>query len=184
MLVLASQSPRRRELLQRAGVPFTVRTADIDESVQPGEAPQQYVRRLAARKAMAVPRAAQECVLAADTTVVADGEILGKPGSTADAVRMLSLLQGRTHEVITGICLRFRQDLFIDAAVTKVTFGPMSVAQIEAYVASGEPMDKAGAYGIQGLASRYITAIEGCYPNVVGLPVSLVCRYLEKLQLL
>jgi septum formation protein len=184
MLVLASQSPRRRELLERAGIAFTVRTADIDESVQPGEAPQQYVRRLATRKAMAVPRQEDECVLAADTTVVLGSEILGKPADAADAVRMLTALAGRSHEVITGICLRYRQDLFIDASVTTVHFAPMTPAQIDAYVATGEPMDKAGAYGIQGLASRYIPSIEGCYFNVVGLPVSLVCRYLAKLKLL
>lgn len=184
MLVLASQSPRRRELLERAGISFVVRTADIDESVQDGEAPQQYVRRLAARKAMAVPRGAEECVLAADTTVVLGDEILGKPADAADAVRMLTALAGRSHEVITGICLRYRQDLFIDASVTRVHFAPMSAAEIDAYVATGEPMDKAGAYGIQGLASRYITSIEGCYFNVVGLPVSLVCRYLGKIGLL
>ena len=184
MIVLASQSPRRRELLERAGIQFTVRTADIDESVQEGEAPQQYVRRLAARKAMAVPRGTDECVMAADTTVVLGEEILGKPVDTADAVRMVTALAGRSHDVITGICLRYRQDLFIDAAVTRVHFAPMSSAEIAAYAASGEPMDKAGAYGIQGLASRYITGIEGCYFNVVGLPVSLVCRYLGKLGLL
>ncbi len=184
MLVLASQSPRRRELLERAGISFTVRTADIDESVQPGEAAQQYVRRLAARKAMTVAKAGDDCVLAADTTVVLDGEILGKPADAADAVRMLTALAGRSHEVITGICLRYRQQLYIDAAVTVVQFGPMSSAQIAEYVATGEPMDKAGAYGIQGLASRYVTGINGCYANVVGLPVSLVCSYLGRLGLL
>ncbi|MBI2687134.1 MAG: septum formation inhibitor Maf [Acidobacteria bacterium] len=184
MLVLASQSPRRKELLERARIPFTVRVADIDESVHPGEAAQSYVRRLAARKAMAVSRAADECILAADTTVVLDGEILGKPEDEADAVRMVRALAGRSHEVITGICLRYRQDLFIDASVTRVDMSPMSAAEIDAYVASGEPMDKAGAYGIQGIASRYITGIEGCYFNVVGLPVSLVCRYLRKIGLL
>ncbi|HEU0120721.1 MAG TPA: Maf family protein [Bryobacteraceae bacterium] len=183
MLVLASQSPRRRELLERARIPFVVRVADIDESVRDGEAPQSYVRRLAAGKALKVARAAEECVLAADTTVVADGEILGKPTDQSDAVRMLTLLAGRRHEVITGICLRYRQDLYIDAAVTMVEFHPMTGAQIEAYVATGEPMDKAGAYGIQGIASRYIKGIEGCHFNVVGLPVSLVFRYLEKLGL-
>ena len=184
MLVLASQSPRRRELLERAGISFTVRTADIDESVQAGEAAQQYVRRLAVRKAMAIPRDDDACVLAADTTVVLGSEILGKPVDAADAVRMLTALAGRSHEVITGICLRYRQELFIDAAVTTVRFGPMTAAEIEAYAATNEPMDKAGAYGIQGMASRYITGIEGCYFNVVGLPVSLVCRYLGKLGLL
>ncbi len=184
MLVLASQSPRRRELLERAGIPFIVRSKDIDETVQEGEAPQQYVRRLAARKAMAVARGADECVLAADTTVVADGMILGKPEDAADAVRMLRLLAGRSHEVITGICMRYRQDLMIDAAVTVVHFAAISDAEIEAYVATGEPMDKAGAYGIQGQASRYIRGIEGCYFNVVGLPVELVSRYLRRLGLL
>jgi septum formation protein len=184
MLILASQSPRRRELLERAGIRAQVRVADIDESVHPGELPQQYVRRLAARKALAVARREEECVLAADTTVVLDSEILGKPESEADAVRMLTALAGRDHEVITGICLRYGQEIIIDAAVTRVTFAPMSPAQIEAYVATGEPMDKAGAYGIQGIASRYVTRIDGCYFNVVGLPVSLVSRYLERLGLL
>jgi septum formation protein len=184
MIVLASQSPRRRELLERAGIPFVVRIADIDESMQPGEVAQQYVRRLATGKAVTVSRAADECVLAADTTVVLGPDILGKPEDAADAARMLAALAGRSHQVITGICLRYRQDLFIDAAVTTVQFGPMTAAEIEAYVASGEPMDKAGAYGIQGVASRYVTSIEGCYNNVVGLPVSLVCRYLKKLNLI
>jgi len=184
MLILASQSPRRRELLERAGIPFSVRIADIDESVRDGELPQSYVRRLAAQKALAVPRGAGESVLAADTTVVLGDEILGKPADAADAVRMLTALAGRSHEVVTGICLRHEQDIYIDAAVTKVHFGPMTAAQIDAYVATGEPMDKAGAYGIQGFASRYITGVEGCYLNVVGLPVSLVCRYLAKASLL
>ena len=184
MLVLASQSPRRRELLAHAGIPFTVRTVEIDESVQAGEAAQQYVRRLAVRKALAIYREDDTCVLAADTTVVLGSEILGKPVGPIDAARMLTALAGRSHEVITGICLRYRQELFIDAAVTTVSFGPMTVAEIDTYVATNEPMDKAGAYGIQGMASRYITGIEGCYSNVVGLPVSLVCRYLGKLGLL
>jgi septum formation protein len=183
MIVLASQSPRRRELLERAGISFTVRIAEIDESVQAREAPQQYVRRLAVRKAMEVHRDEGECVLAADTTVVLRSEIIGKPADAQDAARILAALAGQSHEVITGICLRYRQELFIDAAVTTVHFGPMTPAEIDAYVDSGEPMDKAGAYGIQGLASRYITGIEGCYNNVVGLPVSLVWRYLGKLGL-
>jgi len=184
MIILASQSPRRSELLTRAGVSFAVRAAEIDESVRDGEAPQQYVRRLAVGKAMAIPRGGDACVLAADTTVVLGSEILGKPADAADAVQMLTKLAGRTHEVITGICLFYRSELFIDAAVTAVRFGPMTPAEIDAYVATGEPMDKAGGYGIQGVASRYITGIEGCYFNVVGLPVSLVCRYLGKLGLL
>jgi septum formation protein len=184
MIILASQSPRRRELLERAGIRFAVRVADVDESVREGEAPQTYVRRLAAQKAMAVRREGEECVLAADTTVVLGEEILGKPADAADAARMLRALAGRSHEVITGICLRRGGEIYIDAAVTVVHFAPMTEGEIAAYVATGEPMDKAGGYGIQGLASRYVTGIEGCYFNVVGLPVSLVCRYLGKLGLL
>jgi septum formation protein len=184
VIILASQSPRRRELLERAGVSFVVRAADVDESVQSGELPRQYVRRLAMRKALAVEREPQDCVIAADTTVVIGESILGKPADEADAAAMLHRLQGRPHEVITGICLRHGSDLYVDAATTVVHMDPMTEAQIRAYVASREPMDKAGAYGIQGLASRYISRIEGCYFNVVGLPVSLVCRYLVKLGVL
>jgi septum formation protein len=181
MLVLASASPRRRELLANAGIPFTLRPASVDESLRPNEAPQSYVRRLAASKALSVPCHEGECILAADTTVVIGGQILGKPEDAADAARMLALLSGRSHEVITGICLRHAAQIHIDAAVTQVFFHPLSPAQIDAYVASGEPLDKAGAYGIQGLASRFIPRIEGCYFNVVGLPVSLVASYLAKL---
>ena len=170
--------------MERAGVPFVVRIADIDESVKPGEAPQQYVRRVATAKAVAVSREAEDCVLGADTTVVSGSEILGKPADAVEAAQMLAALAGKRHEVITGICFRYRQELIIDAAVTTVHFAPMTAAEIDAYVATGEPMDKAGAYGIQGIASRYVTSIEGCYNNVVGLPVSLVCRYLKKLNLL
>ena len=184
MIILASQSPRRRDLLERAGISFTVRAVEIDERVREQEAPQQYVRRLAVGKAMAVPREAGACVLAADTTVVLGSEMLGKPADDKEAARMLTALAGRSHEVITGICLFYRQELFIDAAVTTVHFGAMTAEEIESYVATGEPMDKAGAYAIQGIASRYITGIEGCYSNVVGLPVSLVCRYLGKLGVL
>lgn len=179
MIVLASQSPRRREILERAGIPFTVRVADIDESVAAGEAPQSYVRRLAARKAVAVARPG-EVVLAADTTVVADGEILSKPVDAADATRMLTMLAGRTHEVITGFCIKNGKDLYIDAESTSVRFLTMDPDEIAAYVATGEPMDKAGAYAIQGLASRYIDRIEGCYFNVVGLPVSRVFQHLRR----
>lgn len=181
MLVLASASPRRRELLTNAGIAFTVRSAEIDESVRLNEDPQQYVRRLAAAKAMAAVCGPAECILAADTTVVVDSEILGKPENAADATRMLALLSGRPHDVITGICFRRAGEIYIDAAVTRVFFSPLTSSQIEEYVASGEPLDKAGAYGIQGLASRFIPRIEGCYFNVVGLPVSLVASYLAKL---
>lgn len=179
MLVLASQSPRRSEILRQAGIPFTVRVAEVDESPLPGESPEDYVQRLAEWKACAVPADSTDIVLGADTTVVVDGQILAKPADPADARRMLALLSGRCHEVLTGICLKQGDSLTRDCAATRVWFSPMSPAEIADYVASGEPMDKAGAYAIQGLASRYIERIEGCYFNVVGLPVSLVYRHLR-----
>lgn len=181
MLILASQSPRRKEILERAGFTFTIQIPDVDESVLPDEAPQSYVRRIAARKATAIKLQPGDCVLAADTTVVVDNQILAKPADPTDAARMLRLQQGRSHEVITGICIRFRNQIVVDAAVTQVHFDAMTEDEIASYVASGEPTDKAGAYGIQGLASRYITGIEGCYYNVMGLPVSLVARHLRRL---
>jgi septum formation protein len=178
VLVLASQSPRRAEILRQAGIPFTVRAAPVDETPLDREKPENYVCRLAEMKVLAVDAAPEDVVLGADTTVVVGGEMLGKPVDSADAVRMLERLSGRRHEVMTGICLRRGLDLIRDWAVTEVWFAPMSAAEIEAYVASGEPMDKAGAYAIQGLASKYIERIDGCYFNVVGLPVALLYRYL------
>jgi len=178
MLVLASQSPRRAEILRQSGIPFVVRTAAVDETPRRGERPEDCVRRLAALKALAVPRAADEVVLGADTTVVIDGEMLGKPAGAAEARRMLSLLSGRRHEVVTGICLRGPAGTICDWASTSVWFAPMTAREIDDYVSSGEPMDKAGAYAIQGLASKFIEKIEGCYFNVVGLPVALVYRRL------
>ena len=142
--------------------------------------PDDYVRRLAEWKARAVEAAPGETILAADTTVVVEGEMLAKPADAADAVRMLRLLAGRRHEVLTGICLKRGADLVVDRAVTEVWFTAMSEPEIAEYVASGEPMDKAGAYAIQGLASKYIEKIEGCYFNVVGLPVALVYRHLRQ----
>ncbi len=180
MLILASQSPRRKEILERAGFTFTIQIPDVDEAVLADEAPQSYVRRIAARKATAIRLEAGDCVLAADTTVVAGHEILGKPVDSGDAVRMLRLLQGRSHEVITGICIRGRNQIVIDAAVTVVHFEALTEDEIAGYVASGEPMDKAGGYGIQGLASRFVRGIEGCYYNVMGLPVSLAARHLRR----
>ncbi|MDE3197680.1 MAG: septum formation inhibitor Maf [Acidobacteriota bacterium] len=178
-LVLASRSPRRAELLAAAGIDFTIRVADIDESVRGGESPADYVLRLAREKAAAVPAAEDEMVLGADTTVVIDGRILAKPDDAADAFRMLSALSGRRHSVITGVCLLGAGRSICEASTTNVWFAPMSREEIEDYVASGEPMDKAGAYGIQGLASRFIERIEGSYSNVVGLPVALVYRMLK-----
>ena len=181
MLILASQSPRRAEILRQAGIPFTVRSAVVDETLLPNESPEDYVRRLAEAKARAIPASDGELVLGADTTVVVNGEILAKPEDAADARRMLALLSGRRHEVMTGICLRRGENAICDHAVTAVWFAPMSEREIADYVATGEPMDKAGAYGVQGAASKFIPRIEGCYFNVVGLPISLVYRYYLKL---
>jgi septum formation protein len=180
MLVLASQSPRRAEILRQAGIPFTIRSAPVDETPRPGEKPEDYVQRLAAEKALAVEAAPEEIVLGADTTVVVGGGMLGKPVDAADARRMLEALAGRRHEVLTGICLRRGTALIRDCAWTQVWFAPMTPQEIEDYVASGEPMDKAGGYAIQGLASKFIERIDGCYFNVVGLPVALVYRHLGR----
>jgi len=180
MLVLASKSPRRAEILQGAGVPFIVRAADIHEQREPGESPENYARRLAFDKAAAVQLARDEVALGADTIVVVDDRVLEKPADAAEARRMLALLSGREHEVITGICLRSEHRSVVDAAVTRVQFAPLSPREIEEYVASGEPMDKAGAYAIQGLASKFIERIEGDYFNVVGLPIALVSRRLRE----
>jgi len=179
MLVLASLSPRRSEILRQAGIPFTVRAAPVDETPLPGELPPDYVKRVAALKALAVSAAPDEVVLGADTTVVVAGEMLAKPADAADARWMLSLLSGRRHEVVTGICLRRGSKLVYDQAVTAVWFSAMSDAEMDDYADSGEPLDKAGAYAIQGLASKFIERIEGCYFNVMGLPVSLVYRHLK-----
>jgi septum formation protein len=180
MLVLASQSPRRAEILRQAGIPFIVRAASVDESPLEAERPGPYVRRLAQAKALAVDAAPGEIVLGADTTVVAAGELLAKPADAADARRMLAHLSGRRHEVLTGICLRRGGQVLTDNAATAVWFAALSDAEIENYIATGEPMDKAGAYAIQGLASKFVERIDGCYFNVMGLPVALVYRHLAE----
>jgi septum formation protein len=180
-LVLASQSPRRREILERAGLPFTVRVSGVPEEIEPGEGSVDYVRRLACVKAEAVHRDPDEIVLGADTVVVLDEHILGKPADERDAVRMLRMLSGREHTVLTGICLRHAASVVSDHAATRVRFVDLSARDIEDYVNSGEPMDKAGAYAIQGLASRFIDRIEGDYCNVVGLPVALVYKHLQRI---
>jgi len=176
--VLASRSPRRQEILRQAGIAFTVRAPEVDETPLVGEKPEDYVQRLAEAKALAAPCRAGETVLGADTTVVIDGEMLGKPENGDDARRMLRLLAGRRHEVLTGVCLKRENGLVRDYAATAVWFAPLSTREIDDYVATGEPMDKAGAYAIQGLASKFVTRIEGCYFNVMGLPVALVYRRL------
>lgn len=181
VLVLASRSPRRQEILERAGFQFVVRPADVDESPVEGEDPVEHVQRLAREKALAVECAGGETVLGADTVVVAGGEILGKPRDAEDAARMLRMLSGRDHQVLTGICLRTYKRHVVDVEATRVWFRPLEKHEVDAYIASGEPMDKAGAYAIQGLASKFIPRIEGCYFNVVGLPVAKVAAYLEEL---
>ena len=226
MLVLASASPRRQELLRNAGISFTAQPADVDETPLAGESPRECAERLAREKALAVRQTRpQDIVLGADTVVVVDGTILGKPTDREDAARMLRLLSGRVHEVITGVCvvrparergsgasvtgdqwpvasatpvascqlpvvsenpdnLRHKLEpeswrLRTASETTLVTMCELSEEEIQAYVATGEPMDKAGAYAIQGIASRWIPRIEGDYSNVVGLPVALVWRLLN-----
>jgi nucleoside triphosphate pyrophosphatase len=178
MLILASASPRRAEILALAGIPYErQQPAGVDETPVPGETPRDYVMRLAREKAAAVTTT--RVVLGADTTVVVEGQILGKPADPAEAARMLRLLSGRKHDVITGICLRSPVAQVVDAATTGVWFAVLSDSEIAAYVASGEPMDKAGAYGIQGQASKFVTRIDGCYFNVMGLPIALVYAHMR-----
>ncbi len=201
MLVLASASPRRQDLLRSAGIPFVVQPADIDETPLAGESARSCAERLACAKALAVCFSRpQDLVLGADTIVVVNDTILGKPADANDAVRMLRLLSGRTHQVITGVSLATMAsgqvpysnegapevlateslDVRTGSELTLVTVAELSDAEIRDYVATGEPMDKAGAYAIQGIASRWIPRIEGDYSNVVGLPVALVYRMLRE----
>jgi septum formation protein len=187
MLVLASASPRRSELLTQAGYSFAVHPADISEEPRPNENPIAFALRLAREKADAVFAAIEPLaepnspiVLGADTIVVApDGSILGKPADAEDAARMLRLLSGATHQVVTGVCVRSATQTEVAAELTWVTMHTLSANEIAAYVASGEPFGKAGAYAIQGSAARWIPRIHGCYFNVVGLPLALVACMLE-----
>lgn len=179
-IVLASASPRRAELLRAAGIDFTIRVADVDETLWPDEAPQAYVARLAQTKALAVAQA-DEIVLGADTTVVIGDEIAGKPVNLDDAKRMLQLLSGQWHEVLTGVSLVCNDEVTTEVAVTRVKFAALSETEIDWYATSGEPDDKAGAYAIQGFASRFVERIEGSYSNVVGLPLETVYRLLRTL---
>jgi nucleoside triphosphate pyrophosphatase len=193
-LILASASPRRAEILRRAGFRFETRPAMVDETVRAEEAPAEHVRRLAREKALtgAMQLSGPAVVVGADTVVVAGGEILGKPTSRSDARRMLRLLSGRTHAVLTGLALlrlprRSRRCPALSGATlrsavesTRVTFAPLSAREIAAYLASGEPMGKAGAYAIQGRGGKFVTRIEGCYCNVVGLPLARLYSMLRK----
>ena len=185
-IILASGSPRRRELLATAGIPFAVRTSEVDETTSLKD-PEEVVKELSCRKCKDVLE--QEppgtIVLGADTIVAMDGVILGKPENEADAKRMLQELQGRTHDVYTGVTIAERRAQFVTqkecfAVRTEVKIGPLSDEEIESYIATGEPMDKAGAYGIQGVFSRHVEQITGDYFNVVGLPVHMVYEVLKK----
>ena len=179
-LILASGSPRRRQLLEQIGLTFVVRSSDVDESVSPGLTPAQVVESLSARKGEAVAAEAVpgDLVLSADTVVALDGAILGKPRDRAEAEAMLTALSGRTHQVYTGVTLLQDGRRLTEHEVTAVTFRPLSPEEIAAYVSTGEPMDKAGAYGIQGLGALLVERLEGDYFNVMGLPL---CRLGEML---
>ena len=184
-LILASSSPRRAEILRNAGISFEAAPAAVDESRWHGETPAHRVRRLASAKAAAAAGrvSGAAIVLGADTEVVVDGEVLGKPVADLDAREMLRRLSGRVHEVITGLELIRLPDRATrsELEVTRVTFAALSADEINSYVATGEPFDKAGGYAIQGRAGRFITRVEGCYFNVVGLPLSRLCRALLEL---
>ena len=178
-IILASQSPRRQELLGLLKIPFLVRVADIDETMDPAQAPFDEVALVSRRKALAIAREDDDIIIAADTIVVCDDQVLGKPHSADEAKRMLQLLSGRAHQVMTGVTVLRGKTLHSHTEVTDVFFRPLSPAQIDAYVATGEPMDKAGSYGIQGGAAVFVERIAGDYYNVMGLPV---CRLQQMLE--
>jgi len=186
-LILASASPRRAEILRNSGIQFEIRKTDVDESRLAGELPGDYVRRLALAKALSAATEYRDpvdetLILGADTVVVVDADILGKPASQDDARSMLRRLSGRIHEVHTGLALLRKPgaEQRVVEEITRVHFAPLTDREIEDYIATGEPFDKAGAYGIQGIGGRYVTRIEGCYFNVMGLPLaqlwSLLCE--------
>lgn len=180
MLILASNSPRRKELLEAAGIHCETLAVEVDESVAKLEPPRDHVRRLALEKARAGFAVRPDAVvLGADTIVLVGGEIMGKPRDDDDATRMLRLLSGREHEVLTGLAIVASRGTVVEVARTRVWFNSLSETEIWGYVASGEPMDKAGGYGIQGLGSKFVDRIQGSYSNVVGLPVALVYRLLK-----
>ena len=172
-VILASQSPRRRELMGLFRIPFTVKVADVDESMDTEKSPFDEVARVSRRKAEAVAHAASDVVIAADTIVVCDGTVLGKPRDAADAFRMLRLLSGRQHQVMTGMTVLYGDTCISCTEVTNIYFRALTDGEINGYIATNEPMDKAGSYGIQGGAALFAERIEGDYFNVVGLPV---CR--------
>lgn len=177
-LLLASRSPRRRELIAAMGLPFTAVDANIDETPPVGASPEEAAIDIARRKALAVSADPNTVVVAADTTVVLGNEVLGKPADAEDASRMLHSLSGTKHRVLTGVCVRRGEDVRALCVSTDVFFRRLTEAEIDAYVASGDPMDKAGAYGVQSLAAWFVERIEGDYSNVVGLPMEALGRLL------
>ena len=179
-LILASASPRRRELLGLFGLPFVIRAADIDETMNPALPPEAEVARVSRLKALAVPREAEDVVIAADTIVVCGGRVLGKPHSHEEAAQMLRLLSGRDHQVMTGCTVRALGGTETFTEITDLHFRQLTEAEIARYVASGEPMDKAGAYGIQGGAALFCQGIRGDYYNVMGLPVCRLGQVLKR----
>lgn len=181
MIILASKSPRRQELLRLLGVEYKTLTEDVDETMDPQQSPLDEVRRVSACKAQAVADrvCADDIVISADTVVVLDGQVMGKPKSEKEAVQMLSALSGRTHRVMTGLTVRQASRETSVTVTTEITFRALSEREIRAYVASGEPMDKAGAYGIQGGASVFVSHIAGDYFNVMGLPVCTLTQLLR-----
>ena len=179
-LILASASPRRRELLGLFGLPFVIRAADIDETMNPALPPEAEVARVSRLKALAVPREAEDVVIAADTIVVCGGRVLGKPHSHEEAAQMLRLLSGRDHQVMTGCTVRAPGGTETFTEITDLHFRQLTEAEIARYVASGEPMDKAGAYGIQGGAALFCEGIRGDYYNVMGLPVCRLGQVLKR----
>jgi len=181
ILVLASGSPRRREILGALGLTVTVRLPDPEETIVPGESPESAVLRLAEQKADSVSVAPSELVLAADTVVVLDGDLLGKPADDREAIEMLMRLSGRSHEVFTGLALRVERRTVSMVTRTEVTFRSFDRVECEAYVATGEPLDKAGAYGIQGFGSALVERIHGDFFNVMGLPVATLLRLFDSL---
>ena len=181
-LILASQSPRRRELLSLFRLPFTVCVPQTDETMDPDLPIRQEVERVSRQKALAVPCAPEDTVVAADTVVVCDGKALGKPRDEADALQMLQLLSGRSHQVITGLCVRRGEKCVSCYEETQVHFRTLSREEILEYIRTGEPMDKAGSYGIQGGAALFVTGISGDYYNVMGLPVCRLGQLLKSLE--
>lgn len=179
-IILASKSPRRRELLGKMGLEFSVQAADIDETMNPSLPPKQEVARVSRAKAAAIPADMDTVVIAADTIVVCQGKILGKPHNQEEARQMLRQLAGKTHQVMTGCAVRRGDALLHHTEITDVAFRPLADAEIEAYVKTGEPMDKAGAYGIQGLGGLFVQRLSGDYYNVMGLPICALTQMLRQ----